>query len=215
MNTFIISSKNITKALESVTNIINEEKVSKFDQDQLEFEKDLGITDIRHIQKNIFLKPYKGDKKSITLVLNKKATIEAQNALLKLLEEPPESTLIFIVSRNYHDFLPTILSRVKIIEIPDETKHSSVGVGEIENLSGAGDALYLAQNLAKDKANAINWLEDTIINMRINMLENIEDKKKALKYKQNIEKLEQAHLDLKNTNVNTRLALENLFLNIN
>jgi len=46
------------------------------------------------------------------------------------------------------------------------------------------------------------------------MLKNLEDKEKALKFQKVIKSLEHAHSDLKNTNVNTRLALENLFLNL-
>lgn len=214
MNSYIISSKNFNSAKTEIAKILEGERVSKFDQEEFVFEKDLGITDVRNIQKNIYLKPFKGEKKSTTLILHKKATIEAQNSLLKLLEEPPKSSLIFIVSTNYYDFLPTILSRVKIIDLKRESKHDNLGLEQINEIEGIGDALYLAQILAKDKTKAISWLENTIISTRSQMLSNITNKNISLKYKNQIERLEETYLDLKNTNINTRLALENLFLNI-
>ncbi|MCB9805603.1 hypothetical protein H6775_00415 [Candidatus Nomurabacteria bacterium] len=42
-------------------------------------------------------------------------TIEAQNALLKVLEEPTEGTHFFFITPSAHIFLPTVLSRVNVI----------------------------------------------------------------------------------------------------
>lgn len=44
-------------------------------------------------------------------------TIEAQNALLKLLEEPPEGTLFILTTSNLHGLLPTIRSRAQQLHI--------------------------------------------------------------------------------------------------
>lgn len=213
MSTYIISSKNLKKALEEAGEIIDQEKVDRFEQVVDEFEKDLGIEDVRNIKKKIFLKPLRGNRKSNVLVLKKGATIDAQNAMLKLLEEPPESSIIIIVAQNYHIFLPTILSRVKVIEVNDERKLKDDGLVQILEMGGAGDSLYLAETVGKDKEKAIIWLEDAILSARAKMLADPEGEQ-ALKYQKIVRDLEKAHYDLKNTNVNTRLALENLFLNI-
>lgn len=42
-------------------------------------------------------------------------TIQAQNALLKTLEEPPEYVVIIILTSNIEAFLPTILSRCVVL----------------------------------------------------------------------------------------------------
>src|SRR3989338_2999222 len=117
MNTFIISSKNLEKGREEAINFAEARKVNRLDIEILEFEKALGIEDVRNIQKKIFLKPFRGDKKALIIKLNLGATLEAQNSMLKLLEEPPMSSLIFLITDNAKIFLPTILSRVKVIEI--------------------------------------------------------------------------------------------------
>jgi len=216
MNTYIISSKNLELALSQAEKINKENNVDKFDIEILEFEKALGIEDVRNIQKKIFLKPFKGEKKSLILKLTNAATIDAQNSMLKLLEEPPPSSLIFLITDNYQTFLPTILSRAKIIEINEAEKEiDDSGLRKILEMSGEGDSLYLAQSVSKDKDGAIIWLESAILSARELMLENLENKHEALRIRQLIHKLELTHYDLKTTNVNSRLALENLFLNLN
>jgi len=214
MQAYIISSKNLDKGLEEAEKIIAIENVNIFDKTLDEFEKDLGIEDVRNIKNKIFLKPFKGDKKSNILVLKKSATNSAQNAMLKLLEEPPPSTIIIIIAQSHQIFLPTILSRVKVIAIKNEKSVNTEGFNQMLKINGAGDALYLAQEVSKNKDQAIAWLENTILTARVEMLKNLEDKEKALKFQKVIKSLEHAHSDLKNTNVNTRLALENLFLNL-
>ena len=45
-----------------------------------------------------------------------KMTVEAQNALLKTLEEPPEYAIIILVTNNKEGLLPTIRSRCEIVK---------------------------------------------------------------------------------------------------
>lgn len=215
MHSFIISSKKLEQGREEALKISKSEKINKFEIEILEFEKALGIEDVRNIQKKIFLKPIRGEKKATILVLPDGATIEAQNSMLKLLEEPPPSSLIFLVTGNAKVFLPTILSRVKLIELANgESQTNNDGLKEILSLNSAGDRLYLAQVVGKDKNEAIVWLEQVILSAREKMLENLENKQESLRLRKLIHKLELTHYDLKTTNVNPRLSLENLFLNV-
>lgn len=214
MNTYVISSKNFDLAKLEIEKIINENKISKFDREEETYEKALGIEDVRNLKKKIFLKPFQGDKKLNVLILKNGATLDSQNSMLKLLEEPPKSSIIILVTDNYHIFLPTILSRVKVIEVKEENKFNGEGLAQILDLESPGDSLYLAQVVGKDKQQAIIWLEDAILSAREMMLKSLDDQKKALELRRLIHQLEIAHFDLKNTNVNTRLALENLFLTI-
>jgi DNA polymerase III gamma/tau subunit len=102
MNTYIISSKSYNDSAIETEKILDAEHVNKFDRTHQEFEKDLGIADVRQIQKKVYLKPLKGERKANILVLHKSATIEAQNALLKLFEEPPTSSIIIVHCASYH-----------------------------------------------------------------------------------------------------------------
>ncbi len=216
MNTFIISANNFEKSLEKAQELNKKNKIDKFDVDIKEFEKALGIEDVRNIQKTIFLKPFKGEKKSTIIYMRNSATVDAQNAMLKLLEEPPPSSMIILITNNYHSFLPTILSRAKIIEIKEEIKIDPEAINQILELDGEGGMLYLASKISEEKTEAINFLEQSILGARDEMLKQVQHNKseKALKLRKIIHKLELAHYDLKTTNTNTRLTMENLFLNI-
>lgn len=74
--------------------------------------KSLGIADIRdNIIKNIETKPFKYKYKVFIIKDAHNMTIQAQNALLKTIEDPPKFAIFILLSKNYNSFLPTILSR--------------------------------------------------------------------------------------------------------
>ena len=215
MQTFIISSKKIENAKNYALENITGEKVDKLDIESYEPDKALGIDDVRDIQKRIHFKPLMGDRKAVLIIIPFGATIEAQNSMLKILEEPPESTLIYLVTNNHKTLLPTILSRAKVIEIKgSEIQTDGNGLHQLLSIGKTGNGLYLAQELAKDKNGAIDWLEEVILESRKKMLLSLENPEQSLKLRKLIHKLELTHYDLKTTNANPRLALENLFLNI-
>ncbi len=74
--------------------------------------KEFSIEDARLVIKKASLSPLFASHKVILIENFTNASIEAQNSLLKILEEPPASTLIIIRSETKNNILPTILSRV-------------------------------------------------------------------------------------------------------
>ena len=213
MHSFIISSKNIEQGTNEAKLISSHEKVNDLGLEILEFDS-LKIEDVRKIQSKIYLKPLKGKKKGLIIVLREGATTEAQNSMLKLLEEPPPSSLIFLITTNYLSLLPTVLSRAKIIELKEEKEVDGENLKQLLNIETEGDALFLAQEVSKDKTAAILWLEDVILAAREKMLDNLEDKRENLRLGKIIKLAQDACYDLQHTNTNSRLALENLFLSI-
>ncbi len=212
MNTYLITSKNFEEALETADKIAKQSGVNQFDKTYLEFEKDLGIEDIRNIQKTIFLAPGKGNSKALIITLRKQATVEAQNSMLKLLEEPPANTLIFIISKTKGFFLPTVLSRVKVMELIEEADFEKE-YEKVIKLSGIGAKLAFAQEISKDKDSAITFIEKAILSAREEMI-NSENPETALKLRKLIHSLELAHYDLINTNVSPRISIEHALLNL-
>lgn len=75
----------------------------------------IKIAQIRNLQSDILVKPYKSYK---IYVINEaqKMTVEAQNALLKTLEEPPKYAIIILITNNKESLLDTIKSRCEIIK---------------------------------------------------------------------------------------------------
>lgn len=78
----------------------------------------IGVDDIRaQINGNIAIKPYSSPRKIYIVNEAEKMTVQAQNALLKTLEEPPAYAVILLLTTNVNAFLPTILSRCVVLNM--------------------------------------------------------------------------------------------------
>lgn len=78
----------------------------------------IGVDDIRkQVNEDIIIKPYSSKYKIYIIDEAEKLTVEAQNALLKTLEEPPEYAIIILLSNNINRILETIQSRCIILHI--------------------------------------------------------------------------------------------------
>lgn len=78
----------------------------------------IRVDDIRRqINADIAIKPYSSPRKIYIINEGEKMTVEAQNALLKTLEEPPEYAVILILTANVDSLLPTILSRCVVLNM--------------------------------------------------------------------------------------------------
>lgn len=78
-------------------------------------EKDKSSISVKQIRdelvKDISIRPYGSQKKIYIIEEADKLTVEAQNAMLKTLEEPPVYGMIILLAESTTSFLPTILSR--------------------------------------------------------------------------------------------------------
>lgn len=225
MRSFILASKNVEKSLEKAKEVCAENKIDGFDITIESFEKPVGIEDVRKLQKNLYLKPLRGEYKALIINAFRGITTESQNALLKILEEPPLSTFIFLIVENVNILLPTIISRCKIIKLEDEKNLIEVITEDINNLikaissENAGIKLKLAQDFGKSREEAIESIEKAIIGMREILLNKINSSADPAGGKSEdliklINKLEEGRLAVKTTNVNQRFILENTFLSI-
>ena len=133
----------------------------------------IKIEQIRQLQKRIQEKPIISKKKVYIINDADKMTKEAQNCLLKTLEEPPEFSTIILIGANENAFLSTIKSRCMILhfqKIEDkEIKHyleSNLGQTNItENMlnifqGSIGKAIQL-----KDKQELYMQIEEIIENL--------------------------------------------------
>lgn len=75
----------------------------------------IKIEQIRDMQKRIQEKPIISEKKVYIINNADKMTVEAQNSLLKTLEEPPEYATIILIGSSENAFLTTIKSRCMIL----------------------------------------------------------------------------------------------------
>lgn len=217
MHSFLIVARNKNEASFYISDFLKKRGIYPIDIDQQIYEKAMGIGDVRGIQKKILLKPFKGKTKAVVIQAYENITTEAQNALLKILEEPPANTMIVVSVPKKELLLPTIISRCKIITLKEvETSLITEDILELNStlnilLNGKiGDRLKIAQDIAKDKDETVLWLEKISVFVREKLIKNYND----LKYLNLLRLLTATHTIIKSTNVNQRTALENLFLNL-
>lgn len=78
----------------------------------------ISVDDIRaQINNDVAIKPYSSKYKIYIVNEAEKMTAQAQNAILKTLEEPPEYAVIMLLTSNVNSLLPTILSRCVVLNM--------------------------------------------------------------------------------------------------
>ncbi|MBI4065779.1 hypothetical protein HY412_01115 [Candidatus Kaiserbacteria bacterium] len=74
----------------------------------------LSVEDARRVSEIVASAPFAGEHK-VVIIATSRAYHEAQNALLKIFEEPPKGTYLFLVLPSLGGLLPTLRSRVQIL----------------------------------------------------------------------------------------------------
>lgn len=102
-----------------IEKILDEKGVKNPHPDCLYFPSDskLGILQARKIKNHFAFKSFTGNITSCVLEDASNLTIEAQNALLKTLEELPEDALFILGADSDSKLLPTVLSRCQIVKL--------------------------------------------------------------------------------------------------
>lgn len=84
----------------------------------------ISVDDIRkQVKEDVDIKPYASPYKIYIVDEAEKMNVQAQNALLKTIEEPPAYVVILLLTTNADSFLPTISSRcitLNLKVVPDE-----------------------------------------------------------------------------------------------
>lgn len=127
--------------------------------------KQLNISreESRNVVKKLSLKSFEGMYKVMIIWLPEYMHNSAANALLKLLEEPPEKTLFLLVTNDQEGIIGTILSRSQQVNIRSFTKQET--------------AAFLIENYTLDESRAqqISNIADGNLNHAIKLVNEIED----------------------------------------
>lgn len=140
----------------------------------------IGVDDIRNgINNDIIIKPYSSKYKIYIVNEAEKMTVQAQNALLKTLEEPPAYAVILLLTSNMDVMLPTIQSRCVLLNmhpVPDEmVKQYLMKELRIPDYKAEVAAGFARGNLGKAKALAVSEEFDNIKTEAVNLLKYIRD----------------------------------------
>ena len=137
-----------------------------------------GVEDIRtQINQDIVIKPYSSKYKIYIMNEAEKMTVQAQNALLKTLEEPPAYAVIILLTTNVEAMLPTILSRLVVLNmkpVGDQlVKDYLMKEVKVPNYKADICVAFARGNLGKAKLLATSEEFDKVKEEAISLLKNI------------------------------------------
>ncbi|CAN5302954.1 hypothetical protein BH10PAT2_BH10PAT2_2720 [soil metagenome] len=171
------------------------------------------IEQIREMSAEMMLRPFQGigELKQAIFVICKieLASVPAQNALLKSLEEPPAHVQFLLTSTQPQRVLPTILSRVQLVK-SDFTKvafHKAGSPKQVEIATLGLQSYTTLMEMAgsyKEKPEAILFLKELLNTLhQDNILEPTSQRTRLIQ--ETVTALEYLQ-----KNINTRLVLEHL-----
>lgn len=126
-----------------------------------EYDKFL-VDDARRLRETQMHKNKAGEKKIFIISFNF-ITTEAQNSLLKVLEEPTKGNHFFILTPSAHIFLDTIRSRVSFLSSGKNIKNSTIDFLSLNTKERMKFITKLVQNIKDEKASkfdAINLIRN-------------------------------------------------------
>jgi hypothetical protein len=124
----------------------------------------IGIDHIRDITRFLTRKPLSLPANIVVVHQAETMSLPAQNAFLKTLEDPPGNSQIYLITSQPDSLLPTILSRVQIINSPHKSysfdpSHSSDLFNQLLS-SGVGDRLKLIDSQSFTRETFGQFLSD-------------------------------------------------------
>jgi len=113
--------------------------------------KNISIESIRNLKKFFELSSHIiGGNKVILINNTESLTLNAANALLKILEEPPENSYLILTTDNISSLLPTIVSRCLIFSAPRPSREEAESFLKVEGFESLSSQLPLFNNLPLD-----------------------------------------------------------------
>lgn len=138
----------------------------------------ISVDNIRQqVNGDIDIKPYSGDYKIYIIDEAEKMNVQAQNALLKTLEEPPSYAVILLLATRAEAMLQTILSRCVVLNtkpVPDDLiKHYLMQKVEIPDYRASICASFARGNVGRAIELASNEVFDHMKSSVLGLLKHI------------------------------------------
>lgn len=167
----------------------------------------ITIDIVRQVQQEVLTKPYQAETRFFILQAIHLATIEAQQALLKILEEPPRHITLILTTEYPGMIISTILSRVELKPKALELNENESEILQEVSTQSIGQKLQWASTLAgKDNPT------DEVLSMLAQQIKKIENNP-TLIHTHQARTLEKT-LELLRAKTNAKLSLEWLALHI-
>ena len=115
--------------------------------------KAIGIEQVREAQRQASLRPFEGQNRVLIFDRADALTIEASNALLKTLEEPPSNVILILLTDNESGLLSTVRSRCQRLQLHPLTE-TEVATALEKHWGASPEAV---RNLARLCRGCIGW----------------------------------------------------------
>lgn len=125
----------------------------------------IGVDEAQEIVKALRLKPYEGSYQVMIIWMPERMNTTASNKLLKLIEEPPEKTVLLLVTENEEQLISTIRSRCQVVHFGNLSEKQMV------------DALVSRENLETNLATKIAHQADGNYNKALKLSQNKSDER--------------------------------------
>ena len=184
--------------------------------------KEIKISQIRDLHNHLRLRSYSAPFKAVVIDRAHSLNQEAQSAFLKLLEEPKGKTLFVLITEYPEMLFPTILSRVERLRFyapPKPVDSKEKRIKEILQMGKADLAtrFQYAKKLSQEPENLKEILDAWLRYFREVLLLTINNKSKdysIAKLQRVLRLIQTTDFLILTTNVNSRLALEILMLEL-
>lgn len=88
--------------------------------------KNISVAQVRELKADAYIKPHMAKRRVFIIDYAHTLNEQSQNALLKVLEEPPESVLFILISENRSALLETIISRCVVLTLNVPEKNEAI-----------------------------------------------------------------------------------------
>jgi len=171
----------------------------------------IKIDDIRKFNQELAFSNYNNEKRYFIFFNTDLMTLQAQNAALKSIEEPPVNTQIIFLTSSVDKLLPTIISRCTVITL----KKSLINKSKLEQISKLYKQILNSKhyelielaNRYKERKEALDLLNDLLscLHQELNNKSSQYTKHQLTKHL----KIILVSLEQLNKNANTKLVVEN------
>ncbi len=193
-----------------IEKLIRDESIPSYNI--FDFQEILKIPQVREIKKLLSRKALGG---KMRLFIVRAATLAAQNALLKTLEELPEdTTFIFLDDSN---LIPTIISRCRLVNLAPKKINIDLDLlARLKRLTQTGNSLSSTLILIDELLSRSPGLpfDDLVINLRVILFGRIkgDDLKNSNLILRILKSLYKYYPLIENNNLNRRLLLERILI---
>jgi len=142
-----------------------------YDSDDINEFSNIKIDSIRALKEVAFRKPFEGKYRVFIIKYAERMTEQAQNALLKILEEPPVNSIFLLITSNVFGLLATIRSRCRQFNYPYNKQFNINYKDKINDLAmvagGQIDVFFdYVKKISRGKEELLEFLDFLIILVR-------------------------------------------------